>query len=189
MGFPGILVLAVGLAMDATAVAAARGLSAPRVLPRHVIAVALLFGGFQALMPLAGWLVGERFGESVAAWDHWIAWALLASLGAKLLVDAWRGAGEDEPVSGDPFALRVLVLLAVATSVDALAAGISLPLVDAPLGLSLVTIGVTTAVLSAAGLFAGRRFGALVGRRLDAIGGFALIGLGTKILVEHLAAG
>lgn len=187
-----ILLLAVGLAMDATAVAAARGMAAPRFLLRNVALVAFLFGSAQALMPLLGWLVGMRVGPWVAAWDHWIAFVLLGGIGAKMLWEARGGADDDaadEPPARDPFGLRLLLLLALATSIDAFAAGLTLPMLGAPMLLSLVTIGVTTAVLSAAGLYAGRRFGALLGKRLDVFGGLVLIGLGTKILIEHLRAG
>ena len=191
MTFGAILLLSVGLAMDATAVAAARGLAAPRILPRHVLLVSGLFGGFQALMPLLGWLVGSRVGPLVQAWDHWIVFALLGAIGGKMLWEARAPAEETGANTGgpDPFGTRLMLVLAIATSIDAFAVGITLPMLGAPLLLSLLTIGVTTALLSAAGLFAGRRFGALLGKRLDAAGGLVLIGLGTKILVEHLRGG
>ncbi len=189
MTFGSILVLAVGLAMDATAVAAARGLATPRILPRHVLLVAGFFGGAQAVMPAIGWLIGSRVGPVVQAWDHWIAFVLLAAIGGKMLWEARGGAADDDaPAAGDPFGLRVMFVLAIATSIDALAVGITLPMLDAPFVLSLATIGVTTALLSALGLFAGRRFGALLGKRLDLAGGLVLIGLGVRILVEHLTA-
>lgn len=190
MDFPSLLALSVGLAMDATAVSAARGLAAPVLRVRHAATVAVFFGGFQAGMPLAGWALGSRLGPLVAAWDHWIAFVLLAGIGLKMLHEARSGA---EAVRGrtdrELFGLRVMFVLAVATSIDAFAVGITLPMLDAPFALSLATIGVTTAVLSALGLVAGRRFGAILGRRLDAFGGLVLIALGGKILVEHLRAG
>ncbi|MCB9529654.1 MAG: manganese efflux pump [Myxococcales bacterium] len=191
MGFPAILLLAIGLAMDATAVSAARGLALPRVERRHMLQVALWFGGAQALMPLLGWLLGAAIGPLVERYDHWIAFTLLAAIGGKMTWEALRAdpADADEPLApGDPFAPRLMLLLAIATSVDAFAVGITLPLLGAPLVLSLATIGLTTALLSVAGLHAGRRFGALLGPRLDLIGGLVLIGLGVKILVEHLSA-
>jgi putative Mn2+ efflux pump MntP len=187
VSFGGIVMLALGLAMDATAVSAARGLAVPEVRLRHVLLVTLFFGGFQALMPMLGWLAGARIGPFVRAWDHWIAFGLLAFVGGKMLMDAFRS--EDEAAeSTDHFALKTMLVLAVATSIDALAVGFTLPMLDAPFALSLVTIGVTTALLSAAGLFAGRRFGAMLGKRLDVAGGLVLIALGIKILVEHLRA-
>jgi putative Mn2+ efflux pump MntP len=189
MRFGTILAVAVGLAMDATAVAAARGLACERVRVRDVAMVAALFGGAQALMPLAGWLIGREVGPLVEAWDHWIAFVLLGGIGGKMLLEA-RSKNDDaaSPAETNPFGLRIMLVLAVATSIDALAVGITLPMLDAPFALSLTTIGVTTACLSAAGLFAGRRFGATLGHRLDAFGGIVLIGMGTKILIEHLSA-
>lgn len=181
--------LALGLAMDATVVSAARGLMAPRVRFRNVALVALLFGGFQALMPLIGWVVGVRIGPALQAWDHWIAFVLLAGLGVKMLLSAATDAETTRVAEPNPFELKVLLVLAVATSIDALAVGVTLPMLDAPLVLSLVTIGVTTAISSAIGVLVGRRFGAALGSRLDIVGGLLLIALGTKILIEHLRAG
>jgi len=190
MRFGAILALSVGLAMDATAVSAARGMAVPEVRPRHAALVALFFGGFQALMPVVGWLVGARVGPLVEQWDHWIAFVLLAAIGAKMLWEARGTNGKVTPRSEEElFGLRVMLALAVATSIDALAVGITLPLLDAPFALSVATIGVTTAVLCVAGLFLGRRAGAMFGRRLDALGGLILIGLGTKILLDHLHPG
>jgi putative Mn2+ efflux pump MntP len=189
MGFGSILLLALGLAMDATAVCAARGCAAVRIRPMHALLVALFFGGFQALMPLVGWLVGSSVGPAVRAWDHWIVFGLLAAIGGKMLWEA-RARGEQQALEGaDLFGLRVLTLLAIATSIDALAVGFTLPMLNAPFALSLLTIGVTTAFTSAAGLFAGRRFGAVLGNRPDLIGGVVLIALGTKILIAHLTTG
>ena len=186
MKFGSILVLALGLAMDATAVAAARGLATPRIRPRHVVLVATFFGGFQALMPLLGWVAGSQIGPFVEAWDHWVAFVLLGAIGGKMIWEARSTQVADKRSETDLFGLGELLGLAVATSIDALAAGLTLPMLDAPLGLSLATIGTTTAVLSALGLYAGRRFGAALGRRLDVAGGIVLIGLGIKILAEHL---
>jgi len=190
VSFGAILTLAIGLAMDATAVAAARGLAARSVRFRHALLIALFFGGSQALMPLLGWGIGGLVGDRVAAWDHWIAFVLLGGIGAKML---WEARPQEDAASapdrGDPFGLRLLALLAFATSIDAFAVGITLPMLHAPLALSLATIGLVTAVLSGAAVFVGRRFGARFGRRLDAIGGVVLVGLGVKILIEHLRGG
>jgi putative Mn2+ efflux pump MntP len=187
VSFAAVLALALGVAMDATAVAAARGLAAPHVRARHVLLVGLLFGGAQALMPLLGYLIGDRLGDLFARWDHWVAFALLTGIGGKMLWEA-RGGREDEETEGDPFDLRLLLVLAVATSIDAFAVGITLPLLGAPLLLSLATIGITTAVLSGAAVVLGRRFGTKLGRRLDVLGGLVLVGLGVKILVQHLTS-
>jgi putative Mn2+ efflux pump MntP len=123
----------------------------------------------------------------VAAWNHWIAFVLLVAIGGKMLAEGGNREKKETPHSDDDlFGPKVLFILAVATSIDALAAGLTLPMLGAPMGLSLATIGLTTAVLSAIGLFAGRLFGASLGRRLDFAGGVVLIGLGIKILVQHL---
>ncbi|HWV38058.1 MAG TPA: manganese efflux pump MntP family protein [Vulgatibacter sp.] len=185
MDFPAILLLACGLAMDAAAVSASRGMAASRIRIRHAVLVATFFGGFQALMPLVGWLAGSRVGPLLGGWDRWIAFVLLAGIGAKMLWEAHSPEEVPDPGHDEKlFGLRVMFLLAVATSIDALAAGFTLPLLGAPLLPSIVTIGVVTAVLSVAGLVAGRRFGALLGRRLDAAGGVVLVGLAIKSLIS-----
>jgi putative Mn2+ efflux pump MntP len=139
-------------------------------------------------MPCVGWLLGASVGPRVARWDHWIAFALLTAIGVKTLREAFAGdhaaasRGED-----DAFRPRLMFGLAIATSIDALAAGVTLPMLDAPFWLTVTTIGAVTASLCVVGLFAGRRFGfgALLGRRLDAAGGLVLIALAVKILLEH----
>jgi manganese efflux pump family protein len=183
-----LIVLATGLAMDAAAVAASCGLAAPVLRIRHFATVASFFGGFQALMPLLGFLLGRQIGSAVEAWDHWIAFVLLGGIGVKMIFEAVRSGEEDAALRSeqDVFGLRVMAVLAIATSVDAFAVGVTLPMLNAPLVLSLVTIGVVTALLSAIGLLVGRQFGARVGRRLDAFGGVVLVSFGTKILIEHL---
>lgn len=191
MGFPSVLVLSLGLAMDATAVSAARGLAVPQVRLRHAVLVALFFGGFQAGMPLLGWALGATVGRFVEAWDHWIAFALLGAIGGKMVHEAWTKNAEDDDEPRDEralFGLRVMLLLAVATSIDAFAVGITLPMLRAPLLPTIATIGVTTALCSVLGLALGRRLGSVFGKRLDLVGGLALIGLGAKILIEHLTA-
>lgn len=186
MSFGAILLLALGLAMDATAVSAAQGLAVPAIRARHVLLVTSFYGGFQALMPVIGWLLGARIGPLVEAWDHWIAFVLLVFIGGKMLWEAWHDGGEDAKTDVDRFAWNSMFVLAVATSIDALAVGITLPMLHAPFVLSIATIGVVTALLSAAGLFAGRRFGSMLGKRLDVAGGLVLCFLGIKILWEHL---
>jgi putative Mn2+ efflux pump MntP len=195
MSFPTILLLALGLAMDATAAAIARGVAAPAAPGRPAALaaarVAILFGGFQALMPMLGWLLGAGVGPQVEAWDHWIAFVLLTAIGGKMIWEAGRPpAPADSPGAaardGRRGELRVLLLLAVATSLDAFAVGVTLPLVGAPLGRSVATIGVVTALASGLGFLVGRRFGTILGRRLDAAGGVVLIGIGLRLLVQHL---
>ena len=183
VSFGQILILAIGVAMDAMAVAAARGCAARELPTSEVVWTALLFGGAQALMPTLGWWLGEAVGRWVASIDHWVAFLVLGALGVKML----REAATFEPQKdASPRSLRMLLGLALATSIDAFAVGITLPLLDAPFALSIVTIGLVTMVLTAVGSVAGRHFSAMLGRRLDAFGGIVLILLGFKILTEHL---
>jgi putative Mn2+ efflux pump MntP len=191
MGFGGILLLALGLSMDAAAVSAARGVALTTIETRHVVLVAVFFGGAQALMPVAGWMIGAGIGPLVEAWDHWIALALLSFIGGKMLKDGFAHDPEDpESVARRvDFGLHTMTLLAIATSIDAFAAGIMLPMLDAPLVLSIATIGLTTALVSTLGLYAGHRaghhLGELLGKRLDIAGGLILIGMGLMIFVDH----
>jgi putative Mn2+ efflux pump MntP len=182
----GILLLAVGLAADATAVSATRGMATATLGLRHYAAVALAFGVAQAVMPVFGWLLGRRLGVYVAAWDHWIAFVLLAGIGLKML---WESRKQETPeATTNPFGVRLMIILAIATSIDALAVGVTLPLLDVPLVPAVITIGVVTAVLSMVGLWAGRRFGALLGKHIERTGAVLLIAIGLKILIEHLVA-
>jgi len=187
MEFPllSLLGLATGLSMDCAAVAAVRGLSSPRLRWRNVLWMSGMFGGFQALMPVLGFLLGASLGPLVERWDHWIAFLLLGGIGGKMLHEALHGE-EDESETADPFRWGILFGLAVATSIDSFAAGIVLPMLGAPLLFSVALIGATAFAFTAFGLWAGRRFGGIFGRRLDALGGVVLIGLAVKTLVEHL---
>jgi manganese efflux pump family protein len=188
MSFVQILLLAVGLAMDATAVAAARGCASVKDPPAsEVLELGLAFGFAQGLMPWLGALLGARVGSLVAAFDHWIAFVVLGAIGGKMLHEALSGS-EDQEAPPPRMSVRLLVALAVATSIDAFAVGLTLPLLGAPLLLSVLTIGLVTALLSGAGVLLGRRFGRMLGKRLDAFGGVVLIVLGCKILVQHLTA-
>jgi putative Mn2+ efflux pump MntP len=188
MGTSTIFVLSVGLAMDATAVAAALGFAAGVLRPRDVARVAGLFGGAQAVMPLVGWWLGALLGPLVDAYAHSIAFVLLVAFGGKMLREAWSES-DVSPVSAaapsEPFSLRVLLPLTFATSIDAFSIGITLPLLGAPMLTSVLTIGSVTATMSAAGLVVGRRVGARLGRGLDVAGGLVLIGLAVKILLSH----
>ncbi len=186
MSYPQVFALAVGLSMDATAVAAARGLVTERIEAKHVAKIALAFGGAQAAMPLFGYVLGAELGPFMSRFAHWVAFVLLAGIGAKMLWEA-RASDDDEPDGDkrDPWGFRVMFGLAVATSIDAFAAGITLPLLRAPLVFSLAAIGITTAVLSSAGLLVGRRLGAMFGKRLEVVGGLVLIVLAVKVLLDH----
>jgi putative Mn2+ efflux pump MntP len=172
--------------MDAAAVALARGFAAPRIRPRDVAKVALLFGGFQAAMPVAGLFLGRALGRLASDWDHWIAFVLLTAIGLKMLKEAIDGRDESAPDAGGVFATRSLLVLAVATSIDAFAAGVTLPALGGSPALAITAIGLVTALLSGACLLLGHRFGAYFGPRMEALGGAVLVLLGVRTLVEHL---
>lgn len=195
MKFYELFILAVGLSMDAFAVAVCKGLAMRRVSLRQASWVGLWFGGFQFLMPLLGFLLANSFAQAIASFDHWIAFLLLAVIGGNMVREA-LSAGEEE-VSGD-LSVRAMFLLAVATSIDALAAGISLvagvslPLLvngrfnPASIWVAIGLIGLTTFLLSTAGVKLGNRFGARYEKKAELAGGLILILLGLKILLEHL---
>jgi manganese efflux pump family protein len=169
--------LAFGLAMDATAVCAARAFGAKD--RRELVILPLLFGAFQAGMACLGWLGGHAAAEYIAAWDHWIAFGMLTLIGGKMIVEAIRGDG-DEPEPGTPL---LYLGLALATSIDAAAAGLTLVLLPVPPWLSVVLIGVVTAVCSALGYAAGRALGHKLGAKLEVIGGLVLVAIGIRILI------
>lgn len=195
MKFYELFILAVGLSMDAFAVAVCKGLAMRRVSLRQAAWVGLWFGGFQFLMPLLGFLLANSFAQAIASFDHWIAFLLLAVIGGNMVREA-LSAGEEE-VSGD-LSVRAMFLLAIATSIDALAAGISLvagvslPLLvngrfnPASIWVAIGLIGLTTFLLPTAGVKLGNRFGARYEKKAELAGGLILILLGLKILLEHL---
>ncbi len=178
------LVLAIALAMDATAVAAARAVTG--MSRREALVLASSFGVFQAGMAAIGWALGHSAKALVERWDHWIAFGLLAAIGGKMLYEAFASSGEAErsPAALD---LRTVVLLSIATSIDALAAGVTLPVLRVSPVVALIFIGVASLVLSLAGAFAGAAAGSRLGKRLEVLGGVTLIALGIKALVQHLA--
>jgi len=172
--------LAFGLAMDATAVSAARGLAHRS---REIVVLPLLFGGFQAGMAALGWLAGRWAGPYIAAWDHWVAFALLSLIGGKMIFEAARGRDDREP---PPASLGLYLGLAIATSIDAAAAGLTLPLVPVAPWIALVLIGTVTAACSAIGYLAGGFAGKRLGSKLEILGGLVLIGIGVQLLVRAL---
>ena len=172
--------LAVALAMDAFAVALTQGARfRPKLAP--ALAIAGLFGAFQGLMPLGGWALGSLAFAFIAAIDHWIAFLLLGFLGVRMITGAQGEASAPEPLKG-----LALLVAAIATSIDAFAAGIALPTMAIGPVISAVMIALVTFILSAAGLWSGRLIGSALGHRAEQLGGALLIFLGTKILLEHL---
>jgi len=184
MGGWSLLAVAVALAMDAFAVAVVAGLTLVPLRTRHVCRMAFSFGLFQALMPLAGWAVGSAVHRHVAAWDHWVAFGLLAFVGAKMVLAGFRGH-DAERGAHDPTVGWNLFLLSIATSVDALAVGLSLAMLGTRILFPALVIGVVAAGLTAIGMTLGRRIGALWGRRVEVLGGLVLVAIGIRIVVEH----
>lgn len=178
--------LAFGLAMDATAVSAARGLAQglSRRAAREAVILPVLFGGFQAGMAALGWFAGWWVGPYIAAWDHWVAFGLLVGIGGKMLRDAWRDRDDDHPP--EPATMVLYLGLALATSIDAAAAGLTLPLVPVAPWIALVLIGTITAACAAIGYLAGGVVGKRFGSRLEIVGGLVLIGIGVQLLVREL---
>lgn len=183
MGIAELFILAVGLSMDAFAVAVCKGLALKKVNVPQMALVGLWFGGFQALMPVAGYFVGVQFKDAITAVDHWIAFALLAAIGGNMIREA---LSKEEEAADASLELRKMLPLAVATSIDALAVGVSFAFLDVQIGLAASFIGVVTFLLSAAGVKVGSLFGAKYKRRAELAGGIILILLGVKILLEHL---
>ena len=189
MGILDLFVIGVGLSMDAFAVAICKGLGMHRINLRHAFVIALFFGGFQALMPLIGFFLGSYLAELVNPIDHWIAFGLLAFIGAKMLWDAFKSDADDgqsDSAQEEALDLKELLMLAVATSIDALAVGITFAFLEVNIWIAITVIGLTTFVLSFAGVVVGNRFGARYERPSTIVGGIVLIGIGVKILLEHL---
>ncbi len=186
MGLLELFLIAVGLSMDAFAVSVCKGLAMPRFDLRQGLLIALFFGGFQALMPLLGWALGEQFAHYVTAYAHWIAFVLLAFIGGKMLVDALRGDEGGEAAEGLVVSLGELTMLAVATSIDAFAVGVTFAFLDVAIAPSVALIGVTTFVISLGGVALGHQFGSRWERPSTIAGGLVLIAIGVKVLLEGL---
>lgn len=179
-----LFLIAVGLSMDAFAVSVCKGLSVQRLQPRHYLLTGAWFGGFQALMPSIGFLLGSAFERYIVSFDHWIAFLLLVLIGGNMVKESFDRDEEDHDGSFD---LRTMFLLAVATSIDALAVGVTFALLaDVHIAAAVSLIGATTFLLSAAGLKVGNVFGLRYKARAELAGGVILILMGLKILLEHL---
>lgn len=182
-----LLLIGVGLSMDAFAVSICKGLAMRRVNKKQAFVIGLFFGGFQALMPLIGYFLGNQFESYIVSVDHWIAFTLLVFIGGKMIIEVFK---EDKAPKCDVFEtkldIREVFILAVATSIDALAVGISFAFLRVDIEVSVVIIGITTFVLSAAGVAIGKKFGVRFKNKATVAGGIILILIGTKILLQHL---
>ena len=183
MSFFDLFLIALAISMDAFAAAICKGLTVKKVGAKHILTAGVYFGGFQALMPLIGFLLGFKFERFIVSIDHWIAFVLLAVIGGGMIREAIAG-GEDE--ANDSFSFKTMLPLALATSIDALAVGISFAFLGVDIVAAAVLIGVTTFVLSGAGIVVGNVFGAEYKSKAELAGGIVLILIGLKILLEHL---
>ncbi len=179
-----VFLIALGLAMDAFAVSLAAGTTQHVNGPRPVFRLAFHFGLFQALMPVLGWLLGSGVQRMIAPFDHWIAFALLAFVGVRMIRSGLDPAGEG--LTSDPSRGATLVMLSVATSIDALAVGLSLAMLRVDIVYPALVIGIVAAVMSLLGIFLGGRLGKAFGKRMEVIGGLILIGIGVRVVVSHL---
>ncbi|HOP63979.1 MAG TPA: manganese efflux pump MntP family protein [Spirochaetota bacterium] len=185
-----ILGIAAGLSMDAFAVSISYGCSASRVPLRHTSMIAFFFGGFQAFMPIIGWYGGTFFAEYIKAYDHWVAFLLLAYVGIKMIIEGFRGMKEeDDSCLSEHFIMdyRKLFILSVATSIDALAVGLSLSLLGIEIFYPSAIIGLTTFAFSFVGVRMGCRLQEFFGKKVEILGGITLLFIGIKILSEHLS--
>ena len=182
MGLLELFILAVGLSMDACAVSVCKGLSVQKAQPKHMVIVGAYFGGFQALMPAIGYLLGVSFQSMIERFDHWIAFVLLALIGANMIKESRECADELDC----SFTFKAMLPLAVATSIDALAVGVTFAFLQVNIVPAVLFIGVTTFVFSAIGIKVGNVFGAKYKSKAEMAGGIVLILMGLKILFEHL---
>lgn len=177
-----VFLIGVGLSMDAFAVAVCRGLKMQKLNAGQTALIALFFGGFQALMPLIGYFLGVQFQSLIQDFDHWIAFVLLSLIGANMIKESRESADE----LNDSFGVKAMLPLAVATSIDALAVGVTFAFLQVNIVSAVSFIGVTTFILSAVGIRIGNIFGAKYKSRAELVGGIVLILMGLKILLEHL---
>ena len=187
MSFLELLLVGIGLSMDACAVAICQGLCMPKLNLRHAGVIGLFFGGFQALMPLIGWFLGSQFSGYIQKFDHWVAFVLLAFIGGNMIREA-LGPEEEKTACavGDRLHFKQLFLMAIATSIDALAVGVTFAFLEVNIVPAVLIIGCTTFGLSVAGVAVGNFFGARYKKRAELTGGLILVLLGAKILLEHL---
>ena len=183
-----LLLMGVGLAMDAFAVSVCKGLGMKKLNKKQAVVIGLYFGGFQALMPLVGWILGIQFQKYITSIDHWIAFILLGFIGGKMILEAVKEWNEEDivEVKDQPLDHRNMFVLAVATSIDALAVGITFAFLQVPIVKAVSIIGITTFVISVIGVYVGNFFGNRYKKKAELAGGIILILIGLKILLEHL---
>jgi putative Mn2+ efflux pump MntP len=189
MSFIELFLIALGLSMDAFAVSLCKGLRMQKVNYGHATVIALFFGGFQGLMPLIGWFLGTRFEQLITRYDHWVAFALLGFIGGKMLMEAFKKEEEescDYSAENNKLDIKELFILAIATSIDALAVGITFAFLQVDIITSVSLIGITTFILALVGVVLGNHFGVKYKQKAEIAGGVILIFIGLKILLSHL---
>ena len=184
MNFGELIIIAIGVSMDAFAVSISKGLSVRRLRPTHMLSAAAWFGGFQALMPLLGYFIGITFADLVADVDHWIAFGLLGIIGGKMIKEACEK--DDDTERNPDFSFKTMLMLAIATSIDALAVGVSFAFLKVDIWTSVLIIGLMTGAFSALGVQLGHLFGCRFKSKAEFAGGLILVGIGIKILLEHI---
>ncbi len=180
-----MVLIAIGLAMDSLAVSITSGLAMRELKISKALKIAILFGLFQALMPVVGWLAGLSLTDLISSIDHWIAFALLSLIGCKMIYESVRLESREKVI--DPTNVYLLLMLSIATSIDALAVGITFAFLEVSIVTPIIIIGVVTFLLSLLGVFVGNKFGHLFEKKIGIAGGLILIGIGIRILIEHLA--
>lgn len=185
MSFLELIILAIGLSMDAFAVSIGKGLSLKKINLKKAAIVGLYFGGFQAGMPLIGYLLGAQFQNKIASIDHWIAFILLGIIGVNMIKEALSD-DEEEAEEEDSLSFKNMLILSIATSIDALAVGVTFAFLKVNILFAIATIGICTFLLSAAGVMLGGKLGAKYKSRAELVGGAILIIMGLRILLSHL---
>jgi len=175
--------IGIGLAMDAFAVSIANGIKTKKIKIKYPLKIAISFGFFQAFMPLIGWLIGTGFKSLISSVDHWVAFILLGIIGAKMIYESFKIEDEKQP---SLLKNRVLLIQSVATSIDALIVGTSLAFLNFPIIISVIIIGIITFIFSFCGVYVGKKFGSFLKSKAEIAGGLILIGIGLKILFDHL---
>ncbi|MEG1139945.1 MAG: manganese efflux pump MntP family protein [Lachnospiraceae bacterium] len=186
MGFLELFLTGIGVSMDAFAVSICKGLNMRKMNYAHAFIYALFFGGFQAIMPLIGWILGTGFKNYITAVDHWIAFILLTIIGGKMLYEAFTKKEEEGVNEEERLNLKEVLIMAIATSIDALAIGVTFAFLGVNIWLAIAVIGVTTFIISYFGVVVGNVFGNKYEKKAEIMGGIILILIGVKLLLEHL---
>lgn len=186
MDFISVFLIALGLAMDAFAVSISNGLLLKKIKSSYAVKFGMFFGLFQFIMPIIGWFFAQSFSESIKKYDHWFAFILLCIIGGNMIIEAIRNNENNVYNDKDILSFKNIFVLAIATSIDALAVGISFALIDIDIIISSMIIGIVAFVLSYIGIILGKKIGGFFKKGAEIIGGIILIGIGIKILIEHL---